>query len=222
MPRRADLRRFYSLMRRLERNIGDRLVLGEAERADCPPRGVYFFFESGERRSGSGTGDRVVRVGSHNLNPGERTTLWTRIYSHKGADRPTGRQSGSVFRSRVGNAICRRNRRLGPRNWPTDAHRGDAARIERLINERMWPMTVLLLPVGRRADRNDIEQNAIMLLSEYGIEDPIDPASDNWLGRYCDRVEVRKSGLWQSDYVDYEYEPEFLDLLEEYVDRAGD
>ena len=222
MGRRADLRRFYGLMRRLERNSGGRLALGEVERTDCPDRGVYFFFEPGERRSGSGSGERVVRVGSHALRAGQTPPLWSRIAKHKGADSPTGRQRGSVFRSRVGSAICRSIRGLGPRRWPTDAHRGDAARIEGLINERMWPMTMLLLAVGRRMHRDYIERNAIALLSEYRMKNPIDPASDNWLGHYCDREEVRESGLWQNHHVVGNWDPEFFDLLEEYVDRAGD
>ena len=45
MPRRADLRKFYSLMRRLERNIGGRFKLGEcnAEIDLLQRKGVYFF-----------------------------------------------------------------------------------------------------------------------------------------------------------------------------------
>ena len=221
MCRRTDLRRFYGLMQRLERKKPGRLVLGEVESPDCPARGVYFFFEGGERRSGSGTGDRVVRVGSHALRAHQMATLWDRIYKHKRADQPTRWQRGSVFRDRVGNAICHRNRRLGPRHWPTDRHRGDAVRIEGLMNEHMWPMTMLLLPVGPRSDRNCIEQNAIALLSEYARKDPIDLASDTWLGRHCDREEVRESGLWQSRHVAHNYNPKFLDFLEDYVDRAG-
>ncbi len=40
-----------------------------------PQRGVYFFFEDGETRSGSGSRHRVVRVGTHALVSGSRATL---------------------------------------------------------------------------------------------------------------------------------------------------
>ena len=222
MPRRADIRQFYRLITRLEHNTCGRRALGQIRQADCPDRGVYFFFEEGEERSGSGAGDRIVRVGSHALRPGQRATLWNRMAMHKGSRRPRVRQRGSVFRNRVGNAVCLRNRRLGPQNWPRDARLGDAARIERLINRHMWPMTALLLPVGRRPHRGRIERNAIALLSEYGEADPIDPASDDWLGHHCNRERVRGSGLWQSNHVADPYDPDFLDLLEEYVDRTAD
>ncbi len=220
MPRRADLRRFYGLMRRLER-LDRRHLLGELQEEDCPSRGVYFVFEDGEVRSGSGNGDRVVRIGSHALGGGQSTSLWSRLRKHKGADEPQGYQDGSVFRSRVGNAICRKNPRLGPENWPRDRQRGDIPRIEQSINRHMRPMTVLLLPVGRRTHRDYIESNAIALLSEYRREHPIDPASDGWLGHHCNREMLRESGLWQSNHVANEYDPGFLDLLEDYVERAG-
>jgi hypothetical protein len=38
---------------------------------------VYFFRESSEDRSDTGEGPRVVRVGTHALKAGARTTLWT-------------------------------------------------------------------------------------------------------------------------------------------------
>ena len=221
MARRGDLRRFYALMRRLER-IDRRHELGELRERDCPEQGVYFFFEPGEARSGSGSGDRIVRVGSHALAQDQDATLWSRLRKHRGAVEQQAQQRGSVFRNRVGNAICRRNPRLGPENWPHDSHRGDILRIERLIDRHMRPMTVLLLPVGRRAHRDYIERNATALLSEYQKDDSIDRPSRAWLGRRCDREKVRESGLWQSDHVDACHDPEFLDLLERYVERAGE
>ena len=220
MPRRADLRRFYALMRRLER-LDRRHVLGKLQQRHCPEQGVYFFFEQGEERTGSGNGDRIVRVGSHALAQDQDATLWSRLRTHKGTDEPQNQQRGSVFRNRVGNALCRRNPRLGPENWPRDSDRGDIPWIERLINRHMRPMTVLLLSVGRRSHRDHIERNATALLSEYEREQPVDHPSQAWLGRRCDREKVRGSGLWQSNYVDTCHDPEFLDLLERYVERVG-
>jgi hypothetical protein len=59
-----------------------------------------------------------------------------------------------------------------------------------------------------------IERNAIALLSNYGRAE-VGPPSPSWLGRLCDRERVRKSGLWNSDYVDLAYEPAFLDRFEQ-------
>jgi hypothetical protein len=55
-------------------------------------------------------------------------------------------------------------------------------------------------------------------LSNY-VQAPIDRPSDNWLGAYCDRERVQRSGLWNNNHVDEEYDSEFLAVLERYVVR---
>jgi hypothetical protein len=76
--------RFYSILGRLEREIG-----GTRRLADCsgqmnwPKRGVYFFQETGEVRTDTGAGPRIVRVGTHALKAGSGTKLWTRLSQHK-------------------------------------------------------------------------------------------------------------------------------------------
>lgn len=222
MVRRNHLKKFYRLMDKLERKVGGRGAL-EDTAENWPQReikGVYFFFEDGERRTGSGKGCRVVRVGSHALKQGERRSLRDRLKQHRGNDFPTNnRARGSQFRADVGNAVCRRRPNLGPKDWPKDACRGDIRRIEGLINKRMWRrMRFLYLPVNNRRDRAYLERNAIALLSEYCRKKPVDPASEDWLGRYCKKEKVRKSGLWQSQHVRNGYEPKFLDKLRKYVD----
>jgi hypothetical protein len=65
-----------------------------------------------------------------------------------------------------------------------------------------------------------IERNAIALLSNYN-KPAIDPPSTEWLGQYCDRERVRLSGLWNNRHVDEEYDPQFLTLIERYVERQS-
>ena len=68
-----------------------------------PKRGVHFFREPGEVRTDSGTGPRVVHVGTHALKAGSQTKLWDRLSQHRGAKRSgignhTGvRSSGSSW-----------------------------------------------------------------------------------------------------------------------------
>ena len=95
----------------LEERIG-----GARRLADCsgwmswPKRGVYFFMEGGETRTDSGTGPRVVRVGTHALIAGAATTLWKRLYQHRGPLRSGGgNHRGSVFRMIVGTALSNRD-----------------------------------------------------------------------------------------------------------------
>lgn len=66
---------------------------------------------------------------------------------------------------------------------------------------------------GAQNRRGIIERNSIALLSNYNRE-PIDPPTRDWLGHHCSRQRVRESGLWNSNHVDEDYDPAFLDILE--------
>ena len=84
-----------SILDRLERRIGGRRLLASSDgRSGWPDRGVYFFMEDGERRTDSGGGLRVVRVGTHALTSSSRTTLWKRLSQHKGKKASGGGNHG--------------------------------------------------------------------------------------------------------------------------------
>lgn len=79
--RLEHLKRFYSILGRLEQDLGGAKTLAEGKgRMNWPNRGVYFFREPDEMRSDTGTGPRIVRVGTHALKAGGSTTLWGRLY----------------------------------------------------------------------------------------------------------------------------------------------
>ena len=81
----ADTVRFYELLDRLTKRIhGPRLLQDCHGRMSWPQRGVYFFHETGENRTWSGSGARVVRIGTHALNDGSTSTLWGRLRGHRG------------------------------------------------------------------------------------------------------------------------------------------
>ncbi len=85
MSRLADLVRFYALLDRLEQRVGGTRALANlGSFRDWPNRGVYLFFEISEVRSDSGEGRRVVRVGTHALGEGSRSTLRQRLGQHRG------------------------------------------------------------------------------------------------------------------------------------------
>jgi hypothetical protein len=112
-----DIRRFYEMLATLECRVEGKRTLARATgRMGWPQRGVYFFFELGEERTASGTGLRVVRLGTHALNAGSQTTLWRRLRQHRGNLRGSnpggGNHRGSVFRHHVGTALIRRD------GWP--------------------------------------------------------------------------------------------------------
>jgi len=66
--RLSDLRDLYGLLDNLTDVIGGAQTLeNRSVRQSCPKRGVYFFMENGEARSDTGSGPRIVRVGTHGL-----------------------------------------------------------------------------------------------------------------------------------------------------------
>ena len=70
MNRTDDLIRLYRILDKLEASSGGKRFLAQlAPSGSWPRRGVYFFFEPGEGRTGSGQGPRLVRIGTHGVQP---------------------------------------------------------------------------------------------------------------------------------------------------------
>ena len=223
-----DLKRFYNSLALLEKRHGGALRL-----SDCsgymkwPARGIYFFMETGEDRAVTGNGPRIVRVGTHALKAGSKTKLWTRLKQHKGTVRSGGgNHHGSIFRKIVGAALIEKD----GLNYPSWGKGSSAPReitereqpLERAVSTVIGEMPFLWLAVedeaGPESLRGYIERNAIALLSNWGKQ-PIDPLSTSWLGHLSDREKVRTSGLWNSNHVNEDYDPAFLDVLARLIDE---
>lgn len=130
MPRRLDdLIRFCDILETLERRIGGRRLLADCHgRMDWPQRGVYFFMEEGERRTDTGEGLRIVRVGTHALKAGSGTTLWGRLSQHKGQEKSGGgNHRGSIFRLLVGSTLLKAGGMSCP-TWGVDSRQLSATR----------------------------------------------------------------------------------------------
>lgn len=235
MSRRDDLDRFYGLMDELRHRLGGYRYLKDCTaKSGWPKQGVYFFLEPGEYRE-NGRDLRVVRVGTHAVSAGSRTTLWNRLAQHKGhtggAHGGGGNHRGSIFRLHVGTAL------LGLGGWPASVGRtwGDRAAGSRAVREVEYPLEVAVStyignmpflwvevadPAGKASARAVIEAGAIGLLSNLN-RPVIDPASPGWLGRHAARAAVRGSGLWNVDHVDEGYDPRFLEVLADAIRRRG-
>lgn len=231
--RLQDIRRFYRILDALEERIGSKRTLAEAHGGmKWPDRGVYFFFEPGEQRTTSGNGLRVVRVGTHGLKAGSKSTLWKRLRQHRGTLSGKyaggGNHRGSVFRLHVGTALINRD------DWRADiagqwsvgstakaAVRRKEVSLERAVSQHIRSMPFLWVeiddPPGPGSLRGYIERNAIGLLSNRDAKRSIDPPSKSWLGRWADSKEVRRSGLWNVNHVMNGYDPTFLEALSRHV-----
>ncbi len=232
MSRIEDTITFYAHLQELERRSGGKHTLSNSNgRMDWPERGVYFFFEPGENRSGSGDGPRVVRIGTHALTAKSGTSLWNRLRQHRGTLHPPGgNHRGSIFRLLIGEALIRHDGLTAVAstwgqgsNAPRDV-REDERPIEIEVSRHIGAMPFLFVPIldapGPDSKRGYIERNVIALLSGYDAAG-IDPPSAEWLGASSGRERVRRSGLWNNNHVDEDYSPEFLDVFGTLIARAG-
>lgn len=231
--RQQHIEELYGLLDKLSQK-----VKGAKRLADChgkmnlPKRGVYFFFEQREYRANQ-QALRIVRVGTHAVSLGSKTTLWNRLYAHRGSKSGGGNHRGSIFRLHVGKAMLNRDRDTsfpywGQKSSASKAIKQSEAALERRVSEYIGNMDLLWLNVddepSKDSHRGFIERNAIALLAGANGQSPVDAASPGWLGQYSDREKIRLSGLWNVDYIGSSdkpipYDPAFLDVMHRYLDR---
>jgi hypothetical protein len=234
VTRLRHIQRFYEILKALEISVGGKRTLEVAHgRMDWPKRGVYFFFEPGEERTTSGEGLRVVRIGTHALKVGSKSTLWGRLRTHRGrvggSNPGGGNHRGSVFRLHVGTALIHRD------NWAQEVAGdwgvGSSAKksirqrerpLERAVSQHIRTMPFLWISIpdepGPESLRGYIERNSIALLSNYDLQNtPIDSPSTAWLGHLATSEKIRRSGLWNSNHVEDRYESGFLAVLQEHL-----
>lgn len=229
MSKISCLDRFYDLLDELKEKIGRRHQLGNCHGGmDWPERGVYFFFESGEMRSTNPSSPRVVHVGANALTATKTTsTLWDRLKQHKGTLNPRGgNHRGSIFRLLIGDAMGQHSHEPAPTSWGIGTSATKATHeLERpheiLVSDYLAEMTFLYVSVpdipGQQDNpRKKLKRNIIALLSSYREHSPDNP-SPEWLGHHSTREDVRLSGLWNNQYIEEYYNPDFLDDFEKLI-----
>lgn len=234
MSRVTDANHFYQLIGGLETRLGGMRQLRHCHgRMGWPKRGVYFFFNNNEFRTNESGQLRVVRIGTHAVGRGSKSTLWNRLRSHKGTKKGTGNHRGSIFRLHVGRAVMRRD---DPKwQMPTWGRGSSASRqirqgeeaLERAVSAYIGVLPFLWLEVddepGPTSHRAYIERNAIILLAGPDGQSPLDKPSSGWLGNHSDRAKIRESGLWNLDHIGrpdnpLAYDMAFLAVLERHID----
>lgn len=229
MVRNEDIQKFYSILIKLDRKIGKRYLSQCNGKMNWPHRGVYFFFEKGELRE-SGNQIRVVRVGTHAVSKGSKTSFWNRLRGHRGSVngkyKDGGNHRGSIFRLHIGNALINKEK-LKYESWGQGSSAPTSVKVvehplEVKVSEKIRCMPFLWLEAddtpGENSIRKIIERNSIALLSNYE-KVMIDPPSPDWLGRYCTNEFVRKSGLWNVDHTNEDYDPSFMEFMNVLVEK---
>lgn len=223
---REDLEEFYALLGSVREAISGPRWLGQCNgRMNWPAKGVYFFLEPREARFNKEC-LRVTRVGTHAVSRGATSTLWNRLRTHRGLGSRGGAHRSSVFRLHVGSAILSRTSRQDQfTHWGQGMHANKEilaaeASLESEVSAYIGSMEVLYLDVNDApspaSDRAYIERNAIALLSRTGST--VDPSTESWLGLFSPSLAIRRNGLWNLNYVNGDYDQDFLKVLKYYVE----
>lgn len=165
--------------------------------------GLYFFYERGESSSHAPAG-RVVRVGNH---PRAENGLARRLHGHYRTG--VGAKNGSVFRRYLGGALMRRSDpdssclspAAGQGHWERH-QQSECPRcepLEALVTETLRSaFSFRCVRIDDTAERHEFEAGLIATLAACTVCSP----STNWLGLSAYPGRVRKSGLWNSHYVE--------------------
>ncbi len=221
--------RFYQILSALESLPNQSVLLRETNgEMPWPDRGVFFFREPGELRSTTPSMGRVTYVGTHGVSANAKSSLWSRLRAHRGAESGSGNHRGSVLRLHVGAALLSRDGRVDQvPSWGNGSSAPPETRAlesehERGVSEYLGRMSVLWVDVpdapGAESDRKVIVRNSVALLSNSLR--PIDPPGAQWLGRHSPRIEIRKSGLWNVNHVEGPVDESFLNVLRLYVPQT--
>lgn len=218
---------FYRLMQQLWiAQSGGRRIDQASGRQDWPARGVYFVL-SGHilRRERM---PRIVRVGTHAVSRGSKTTLWDRLSTHRGTSVGGGSHRSSIFRLHVGRAWGRYDEsEAWPESWaqgqsaPADIRSGEES-LERKVSAIIGAMQVIWLDIddepGPASERAYIERNAIGLLSRLGLLQT--KSKSAWLGDYSSDWRIAASGLWNLNHLFRRPDPDFIERLTSAVERT--
>ncbi len=225
----SDVNRLHHLLATAAVKHGGAQRLCDCGSAGWPERGVYFFFDDDEPCDISGN-PRIVRVGTHGLHRGSRSTVWGRLRQHRGPTQGTtpgaGNHRGSVFRRHVGAALIVSGQ-WAPDvpTWGTNSSADPETRksesdLERTVGVYIGALQFLVVPVlddpSPSSQRGFIERNAIALLGAAARAGLV-AAGEGWLGLHSDRCEIRASALWNVNHVNDEYDRAFLDAIERSV-----
>lgn len=192
-----------------------------------PAKGLYFILEPTYGLNG-GRMPRVVRVGTHAVSAGSKTSLWNRLSTHRGTSSGGGSHRSSIFRLHVGRAVmCEESDTAWPRSWaegqtaPADI-RANETGLEQRVSQIIGQFAVLWLDVddasGPESERAYLERNTIGLLSRAGLLTPASRLA--WLGRLSPDWRIAVSGLWNLNHVFRRIDNDFLDRLDAAIDRT--
>lgn len=208
-----DLKILYALISKI-RHSKKSFLLRDLSKIKLPQRGVYIFIDLKEKNF-LGESGRIVRIGTHAVSEGSKSTLKNRLKNHLGHNDGTGNHRGSIFRLHVGRALIEKEKLTHRfKSWGEGQHAPNEIiesekEHEKRVSEYLRELEVVILNIEDIPSKNSlralVESQLIALCSEN--LQPIDSSTESWLGRYSPMESIVKSGLWNLRDVARKYEP---------------
>lgn len=151
-----------------------------------PRNGIYVFFEKGEVYTNlqGYLQDRIVRVGIHTKDSEKGTQRGNKLFSRLD-QHFRGNMNASSFRKYVGDSL-------------QNKHKQPILNIEKQVSTYMREnFSFVVFEVETQEEREFWEEKLTSTLAQAGKNGLI--SFPNWLGKYSSNINVRTSGLWQSD-----------------------
>ena len=193
-----------------------------------PARGVYIFLDPAEQNF-MGDAPRIVRIGTHAVSKGSKSSLRNRLRNHLGLSNGSGNHRGSIFRLHVGRAMLEAEgggERLS--SWglgqaaPAEIRAGEDEH-ERHVSEYLRRLEVFIVPIDDEPSKDSlrahVENQLIALCSEEF--QTIDKPSPGWLGWRSPMASIVRSGLWNVRDAGRRYKPNGLGSVD-YIASLGD
>lgn len=177
-----------------------------------PENGIYFFYENNEIWGHGGNKPRIVRIGTH-----KEGNFRSRIKEHylwdeskmnfdKNKPKPSDR---SIFRKNIGRALLNRGNDDYLQTWEIDftttenrkslgykrdidKEKRTESKITKILRQRYFFRFIIIDAQAERMGNKGLESSLIGTVASCKLCKP----SDNWLGTYSPKKQIKESGLW--------------------------
>ena len=162
--------------------------------------GVEIYFD--DKETIDGVFPRIVHIG-------ESKDFYKRLRHHKKGNK-SGNKSGSVFRENIKKAIENFFKEFP--YWNKQEKGLTEEEIKKELDEKVNPyiheLPFLVIFEDDEDERIKLK-NKLIEIAAYSVLAGDIKVSEHWLGKFSDKDEVKKSGLWNVDIVDR--------ILKEYI-----
>jgi len=184
---------------------------------DLPSNGIYFFYEKGEIWGHNGNQPRIVRIGTHKDNNFRSRINDHYLFNEKKMNfnemKPAPKDR-SIFRKNLGRALLNKENDEYLKIWNIDftprSNREVYGHLRDIEKEKKIETEITQMLRNNFSFRFLVLDKQVVRMGSTGLESTligtiakcdICRASNNWLGNYSPKDEIRKSGLWLSQHL---------------------